>query len=194
MIRLPVNPEKLPVAREAENGDYNVLGIGPIMVPRTPNQREVTVSSFFPGRLFSGVLTSGAFQPPEFYINFFESAMHDRVPILYTPVRYYENGERNPMYRKHQSESAKKKIAAVHIGLKHSEEAKAQMSKSHTGKHFSESHKRALSESMKRAKAGFRWMTNGEQSRSVSPQTAEELLAAGWWYGRTTNKHPPKKE
>lgn len=93
VIRLPVNPEKLPVAREAENGDYNVLGIGPIMVPRMPNQREVTVSSFFPGRLFSGVLTSGAFQPPEFYINFFESAMHDRVPILYTPVRYYENGE-----------------------------------------------------------------------------------------------------
>ena len=84
-------------------------------------------------------------------------------------VQYDRNGERNPMYRKHQSESAKKKIAAVHIGLKHSEEAKAQMSKSHTGKHFSESHKRALSESMKRAKAGFRWMTNGEQSRSVSP-------------------------
>nr|DAD70860.1 MAG TPA: tail assembly protein [Siphoviridae sp. ctvok7] len=93
VIRLPVNPEKLPVARETENGEYNVLGIGPIMVPRTPNQREVTISSFFPGRVFSGVLTAGQFQPPEFYIQFFESAMNDRVPILYTPVRYYENGE-----------------------------------------------------------------------------------------------------
>ena len=32
VIRLPVNPEKLPVARDTENGDYNVLGIGQIMV------------------------------------------------------------------------------------------------------------------------------------------------------------------
>lgn len=93
VIRLPVNPEKLPVARETDNGKYNVLGIGPIMVPRTPEQREVTISSFFPGRPFSGVLTSGTFQPPEFYIQFFESAMNDRAPVLYTPVRYYENGE-----------------------------------------------------------------------------------------------------
>ena len=93
VIRLPVNPEKLPVARETDNGKYNVLGIGPIMVPRTPEQREVTISSFVPGRPFSGVLTSGAFQPPEVYLQFFESAMNDRVPILYTPVRYYENGE-----------------------------------------------------------------------------------------------------
>ena len=93
VIRLPVNPEKLPVARESDNDDYNVLGIGPIMVPRTPNLKEITISSFFPGRPFSGVLTSGGFQPPEFYINFFESAMNDKVPILYTPVRYYEDGE-----------------------------------------------------------------------------------------------------
>ena len=48
VIRLPVNPEKLPVARDNDNGDYNVLGIGPIMVPRTPKQRVVTISSFFP--------------------------------------------------------------------------------------------------------------------------------------------------
>ena len=93
VIRLPVNPEKLPVARDTENGDYNVLGIGQIMVPRTPSLKEVTISSFFPGRPFSGVLTSGGFQPPEFYIQFFEAAMNDKAPILYTPVRYYENGE-----------------------------------------------------------------------------------------------------
>lgn len=93
VIRLPVNPNKLPVSRDTDNGEYNVLGIGAIMIPRTPEQREVTISSFFPGRPFAGVLTAGAFQPPEFYIRFFESAMNDKVPILYTPVRYYENGE-----------------------------------------------------------------------------------------------------
>ncbi|WP_297234000.1 hypothetical protein [uncultured Flavonifractor sp.] len=93
VVRLPVNPEKLPVERGNENDDYNVLGIGPIMVPRDPSLRVVNISSFFPGRVFPGVLTPNAFQPPEFYIQFFESAMKDKVPILYTPVRYYENGE-----------------------------------------------------------------------------------------------------
>lgn len=93
MVRLPVNPEKLPVARDHDNGEFNVLGIGPIMQARIPKLRVVTISSFFPGREFSGVPTSGGFRPPEFYIQFFESAMNDRATILYTPVRYYENGE-----------------------------------------------------------------------------------------------------
>lgn len=93
VIRLPQNPEKLPVARPSGNGDYNVLGLGQIQLPRTPGLKEITISSYFPGRLFSGVLTSGGFQPPEFYIRFFQSAMDDLVPILYTPVRYYEDGE-----------------------------------------------------------------------------------------------------
>ncbi len=93
VLRLPVNPEKLPVARDNDNSEYNVLGIGPIMVPRAPKQRVVTISSFFPGRPFTGVLTAGGFQPPEFYIQFFERAMADRAPVLYTPVRYYEDGE-----------------------------------------------------------------------------------------------------
>lgn len=93
VVRLPVNPEKLPVARDNDNGDFNVLGIGPIMQARTPKLKVVTISSFFPGRVFSGILTSGSFQPPEFYIQFFEQAMNDKAVILYTPARYYENGE-----------------------------------------------------------------------------------------------------
>ena len=63
------------------------------MIPRIPKLREVTISSFFPGREFSGSNQWGAFHPPEYYIQFFESAMNDKTPIIYTPVRYYENGE-----------------------------------------------------------------------------------------------------
>lgn len=92
VIRLPVNPDKLPVAQETDNGEYNVLGIGPIMVPRTPKQKTVTISKFFPGRPFPGVLTANGFQPPEFYIQFFQKAMDDKAVITYTPVRYYEDG------------------------------------------------------------------------------------------------------
>ena len=92
VIRLPFNPEKLPVTRDTDNDEYNVLGIGPIMVPRLPNLRTVTISSFFPGRPFSGVLTPNGFLEPEFYISFFENAMRDKAVLLYTPVRYYEDG------------------------------------------------------------------------------------------------------
>ena len=92
VIRLPWNPEKLPVARDNDNGEYNVLGLGPIMVPRTPKLKVVSISSLFPGRPYSGVLTPNGFQVPEFYIDFFQRAMDERAVILYTPVRYYEDG------------------------------------------------------------------------------------------------------
>ena len=92
VIRLPVNPETLPVVKENDNSTQNVLGIGEIMIPRTPKLKTVTIEQFFPGKTFPGVLTSNEFQPPEFYIQFFESAMDDKAPILYTPVRYYEDG------------------------------------------------------------------------------------------------------
>lgn len=93
LVRLPVNPEKLPDSKKSENSSYNVLGIGPIVVSRTPELRTVEISSYFPGRVFSGVLTPNEFKPPEYYISFFRSAMNDRATITYIPVRFYENGE-----------------------------------------------------------------------------------------------------
>lgn len=93
VIRLPQNPAKLPVSLDGDNSEYNVLGIGQITVPRIPKQKEISISGWFPGRPDSFSLTSGGFKEPEFYIKFFESAMYDKAPVLYTPVRYYENGE-----------------------------------------------------------------------------------------------------
>lgn len=93
VLRLPVNPAKLPIARGTTNGEYNVLGLGPIMIPRLPDLRVITISGLLPGRKFSGILTPNEFRAPEYYINFFRSAMTDKEVILYTPVRYYENGE-----------------------------------------------------------------------------------------------------
>lgn len=91
---LPVNPPTLPVARKANNGEYNILGIGPIMIPRIPDQRRVTISSYFPGRLFSGMLVGQrGFVSPAQFIGFFEGAMKRREVIIYHPIRYYENGE-----------------------------------------------------------------------------------------------------
>ena len=85
VIRLPINPEKLPITRDNDNKEYNVLGIGPIMVPRTPKLRELKISSFFPGR--------GGDTAPETYIRFFENALASREVIAFVPVRFYETGE-----------------------------------------------------------------------------------------------------
>lgn len=92
IIRLPVNPEKLPVSQDSANEEYNVLGIGPIMVPRIPNLKKVTIESYFPGRIDRMTLTSGDFRPPEFYINFFRNTMANKEVLIYTPTRYYEDG------------------------------------------------------------------------------------------------------
>lgn len=108
---------------------------------------------------------------------------------------YDRHGERHPLYGKHRKASTKEKLRVAHMGMKHTEETKEKMRKSHTGKRFSESHKQALSESMKKAKAGFMWVTNGVESKCTSPQKAELLLSSGWWRGRTmTKKNSLKKE
>ena len=90
VVRLPFNPSELPDEQEVENGQYNVLGIGPLSIARDPNQRKVKISSFFPGTVGSSLTSLISFRPPEYYIEFFRSAMRDREPVLYTPTRTYK--------------------------------------------------------------------------------------------------------
>ena len=92
VVRLPINPEELPDTLEADNTEYNVLGVGPITVPRIPREREVTISSYFPSRVDSSVLTPTQFRTPEFYLNFFRSAMNEKKVLTYIPARYMEDG------------------------------------------------------------------------------------------------------
>lgn len=93
-IRLPINPEKLPESKESDNSNYNVLGLGPIMVPRKPKLQVVTISSFFPGRYLPGTELWDGYHEPEYYINFLRKAMDDKAIVDYMPIRSFENGER----------------------------------------------------------------------------------------------------
>ena len=92
VIRLPVNPEKLPIAQGNANDDYNVLGIGPIMVPRIPELKKVNIESYFPGRIDRMTLTSGRFYTPEFYIHLFRDAMKNKEVLTLQISRCYEDG------------------------------------------------------------------------------------------------------
>lgn len=84
VLQLPQNPETIPVDLDGDNQEYNVLGIGEITVPRTPKQKKIRISSYFPARHST---------PAETYIKFFQDALYEQRIIVYTPVRYMETGE-----------------------------------------------------------------------------------------------------
>lgn len=93
-LRLPVNPESYKISRDNDNSDYNVLGVGPIMVPRTPKLQVITWSGLLPGRPDLGsVVTAGGFQPPKFYIDFLQSAMDDKAVVRFVANRCMEDGD-----------------------------------------------------------------------------------------------------
>jgi len=93
VIRLPVNPESYSITQDNDNGNYNVLGVGPIMIPRTPKLRMASWSGLLPGRADLGaVLTSGAFQPPKFYIDFLQTAMDEKQVLRFVANRCMEDG------------------------------------------------------------------------------------------------------
>lgn len=92
-IRFPVNPESYKISKDGDNSEYNVLGVGPIMVPRTPKLRTVSWSGLLPGREDLGaVLTANGFQPPKFYIDFLQEAMDEKAVLRFVANRYTEDG------------------------------------------------------------------------------------------------------
>lgn len=92
-IRFPVNPESYTITKDSENGEYNVLGVGPIIIPRTPKLTKVSWSGLLPGRQdLWAVVTSGGFQPPKFYIDFLQAALDDKAVLRFVANRYMEDG------------------------------------------------------------------------------------------------------
>lgn len=94
-LRIPVNPEKYPIEKNNENGEYNVLGIGPIMIPRIPKLQVISWEGMLPGRDSDPYLSqwAGGWNPPQTYIDFFQAAMDSLEPIQFVANRYMENGE-----------------------------------------------------------------------------------------------------
>lgn len=93
-IRFPVNPREYSIEYPASNERYNVLSLGEIVQPRTPGLRKISWDEgLLPGRPDGPyVLTSGAFEPPEFYIEFLRSCQADKKVCTLTIDRRYEDG------------------------------------------------------------------------------------------------------
>ena len=94
VIRLPQNPSELPTYDELDTKEYDVVGLGAVMIPRYAKLRKVTISSYFPARVSASVLTPERFMLPEEYVDYFETAMREHTVLTYTPERYMETGER----------------------------------------------------------------------------------------------------
>ena len=94
-LQIPVNPEKYPVEKGNDNSEYNVLGIGPIMIPRIPKLQVISCDGLLPGRASDGYLRSAStFLPPKTYIDFLTGAMDSLEPVQFIANWYFEDGDR----------------------------------------------------------------------------------------------------
>lgn len=93
LYRIPVNPDIISDTQGNANGDFNVLKIGQIVQPRTPELRKISFSSYFPGKPNNMTITVDDFKAPETYINFFRNAMMEKEILIFTRIQLNETGK-----------------------------------------------------------------------------------------------------
>lgn len=75
---IPVNPKEIEIARPTDHNEYDVLGVGQVVVPKKPALKEISWESFFPGDLDETFTNSGA-KRPKFYVDKLEKAMNEKT-------------------------------------------------------------------------------------------------------------------
>lgn len=104
LIELPVNPQDVTITYPANPTNYDVEGVGEIIIPRIPRLANLTFESFFPREAiyFSGA-NSDSWYSPEWYVNFFRNLQLSREPFELTIVRgseiYYEGDSVFPTHQ-----------------------------------------------------------------------------------------------
>lgn len=85
VVQLPYNPEKIEVSKPGNNETTEIIGLGEINLLKDRKLKEFSVESFFPRfDTAYGVLTSGDFEEPEFYVDFFNSVYEAKEPMQFT--------------------------------------------------------------------------------------------------------------
>lgn len=92
-MRIPVNPQSYTISKDNNNTDYDVMGIGEIMIPRIPKLRTISWESYFPGDEDDPLaVNTGDFWAPKKYIDMFKSIMNNGEIIRFVSNRYTERG------------------------------------------------------------------------------------------------------
>lgn len=79
-ITLPVNPLEVSTTFGADNTNYNVVGVGEVIVPRTPKLATISFESFFPKTgIFQTYVNEESWYEPKDYVSFFRELQTNRV-------------------------------------------------------------------------------------------------------------------
>ena len=77
---IPVNPEEITIKNPTDNKEYDVIGVGQVVVQRKPSLKEVSWEGFFPASKSDPYVNQGA-DSPEDYADEILSAMKARQKI-----------------------------------------------------------------------------------------------------------------
>lgn len=81
-VCLPVNPSEVSISYPANPTEYDVEGLGGIIVPRIPKLATLSFDSFFPReRVFQTVANDESWYTPEWYVTFFRKLQRSRQPF-----------------------------------------------------------------------------------------------------------------
>ena len=79
-LKIPVNPEEIEIKRSTDHKEYDVLGLGQIVVPRKPSLTEISWEGFFPANTSAPYVNSGA-KRPEVYVDKLEKALKNKQKL-----------------------------------------------------------------------------------------------------------------
>lgn len=84
VIQLPVNPEEIVLKSSGSNKVEEIIKIGEINLLREKKLTECTIEGFLPANPNAPyIVTSGRFEPPEFYLEFFEKIRASKTPCRF---------------------------------------------------------------------------------------------------------------
>ena len=108
VIELPVNPAEVTITYPGNPTNYDVEGVGDIVVSRIPKLATVTFDSFFPREaVYISAANSESWYSPEWYVNFFRNLQRNRKPFELTIVRgsdiLYDNSDQYAVFADKQN-------------------------------------------------------------------------------------------
>lgn len=84
VVQLPVNPEEIMLSSAGSNKTEEIVKLGEINLLREKKLTECKIEGFLPAHpnaLY--IVTSGRFEPPEFYLEFFEKIRASKTPCRF---------------------------------------------------------------------------------------------------------------
>ena len=92
---IPVNPEEIEIKYPTDNKDYDVIGVGQVVVQRKPSLKEISWEGFFPAVTSDPYVNFGA-SSPQSYVDSLQAAMQSEQKgrLIITRSRLYDTNMR----------------------------------------------------------------------------------------------------